>query len=89
MFRRAVPIGVVNGMPEVEEMFSARVLVKTFLQYFVVMEQNRFLSEDATTDEMIWGLIDCGWRFDSQGNSASTTSGKLASLRYFHRMEAR
>lgn len=49
-----------------------------------------FLPVNAPYKEMMWALIDfVAWCLESEGNLASTISGKLAVAKYLRRMEAR
>ena len=50
--------------------------------------RDKFFGADVSVAEMTWDLIDfAAWCFASQGNAASTISGKLAAVQYFHRMQ--
>ena len=53
------------------------------------MSSDTFLRRDASPEDMSWALIDFAtWCFESKGNLASTISGKIAAVQYYHRVEA-
>ena len=53
------------------------------------MSSDKFLRRDASPEEMSWALIDfAAWCLESKGNLASTISGKIAAVQYYHRVEA-
>ena len=52
------------------------------------MSSDKFLRRDASLEEMSWALIDfAAWCLESKGNLASTISGKIAAVQYYHRVE--
>ena len=54
------------------------------------MGASAFLPASMSNDNLVWALVDfAAWCFESEGNFASTVSGKLAAVQYFHRTTAR
>ena len=53
------------------------------------MSSDKFLRRDVSPEEMSWALIDfAAWCLESKENLASTISGKIAAVQYYHRVEA-
>ena len=54
------------------------------------MSSDKFcLRRDTSPEEMSWALIDfAAWCLESKINLASTISGKITAVQYYHRVDA-